>query len=83
MVVSLIQEIATRETRYLTSGHDDRSPAFAPNGKAILYVTKGKDRGTLAVISTDGFARSEITTYARDIRSPAWAPYESHNTEVK
>jgi TolB protein len=78
-----LQDIATRQTRYLTSGHDDRSPAFAPNGKAILYVTKVKDRGTLAVISTDGFARSEITTYAHDIRSPAWAPYDSHDTEVK
>ena len=78
-----LQEIATRQLRYLTSGHDDRSPAFAPNGKAILYVTKAKGHGELAVISTDGFARSEITTYAHDIRSPAWAPYESHGTEVK
>ncbi len=78
-----LQEIATRETRYLTAGHDDRSPSFAPNGKAILFVTKEKDRGTLAIISTDGFARSEVTTYAHDIRSPAWAPYESHDTEVK
>ena len=78
-----LQEIATRQARYLTSGHDDRSPAFAPNGKAILYVTKAKGNGALAVVSTDGFARSEISTYAHDIRSPAWAPYESHDTEVK
>jgi TolB protein len=78
-----IQEIATRQTRYLTSERDDRSPAFAPNGKAILYVTRAKGHGTLAIISTDGFTRSEITTYAHDIRSPAWAPYESHDTEVK
>jgi len=78
-----LQEIATGQARYLTSGHDDRSPAFAPNGRAILYVTRLKGSGALAVISTDGLARSEITTYAHDIRSPAWAPYETLVTEVK
>jgi TolB protein len=81
--VIAIQEIGTREPRFLTSGQDDRSPAFAPNGKAILYATTIKGRGALAVISTDGSTRSGITAYAHDIRSTAWAPYEAQPTEVK
>ncbi|MGD8478387.1 MAG: Tol-Pal system beta propeller repeat protein TolB, partial [Burkholderiales bacterium] len=39
------------EVRYLTSGQDDRSPAFAPNGKAILFATEIKGRGALGAVS--------------------------------
>jgi TolB protein len=76
------QNIADGEVRYLTSGKDDRSPAFAPNGKAILYATEVKGRGALGAISLDGSTRWGIATYAHDIRGVAWGPYESNRLEV-
>jgi TolB protein len=77
-----VQQISSGEVAYLTSGRDDRSPAFAPNGKAILYSTEIKGRGALAAISIDGSTKWGIATYAHDIRGPSWGPYESNRVEV-
>jgi TolB protein len=52
-----IQNLATGEIQYLTSGHEDRYPAFAPNGKAILYATEISGRGRLGATATDGRTR--------------------------
>ena len=76
------QNMTDGEVRYLTSGKDDRSPAFAPNGRAILYATEVKGRGALGAISLDGSTRWGIATYAHDIRGVAWGPYESNRVEV-
>lgn len=76
------QNIIDGEVRYLTSGRDDRSPAFSPNGKSILYATEVKGRGALGAISIDGSTRWGIATYAHDIRGVAWGPYESYRVEV-
>ena len=77
-----MQDISSGDVIYLTSGRDDRSPAFAPNGKAILYATEVKGRGALGAISIDGSTKWGIATYAHDIRGPAWGPYESNRVEV-
>ncbi len=76
------QNINNGEVRYLTSGRDDRSPAFSPNGKAILYATEVKGRGALGAISIDGSTRWGIATYSHDIRGVAWGPYDSYRVEV-
>ena len=76
------QNISDGEVRYLTFGRDDRSPAFSPNGKAILYATEVKGRGALGAISIDGSTRWGIATYAHDIRGVAWGPYDSYRVEV-
>jgi TolB protein len=77
-----VQHISSGNVAYLTSGSDDRSPTFAPNGKAILYATEIKGRGALAAISIDGSTKWGIATYAHDIRGPSWGPYESNRMEV-
>ena len=76
------QNIYDGEVRYLTSGRDDRSPAFSPNGRAILFATEVMGRGALGAITIDGTTRWGITTYAHDIRGVAWGPYESYRVEV-
>ena len=76
------QNTKNGEVRYLTSGRDDRSPAFSPNGKAILYATEVKGRGALGAISIDGSTRWGIATYSHDIRGVAWGPYDSYRVEV-
>jgi TolB protein len=77
-----MQDITSGSVTYLTSGRDDRSPAFAPNGKSVLYSTEIKGRGALAAISIDGSTKWGIATYAHDIRGPSWGPYESNRVEV-
>jgi len=77
-----MQDIRSGDVTYLTSGRDDRSPAFAPNGKAVLFATEVKGRGALGAVSIDGSTKWGIATYAHDIRGPAWGPYESNQVEV-
>ena len=77
-----MQDIKSGDVTYLTSGRDDRSPAFAPNGKAVLFATEVKGRGALGAVSIDGSTKWGIATYAHDIRGPAWGPYESNQVEV-
>jgi TolB protein len=77
-----IQNFATGEIQYLTSGHEDRYPAFAPNGKAILYATEVGGRGRLGAAATDGRTRWDIGVRARDVRGPDWGPFTAHRWEI-
>ncbi len=77
-----MQDMSSGQVTYLTSGRDDRSPVFAPNGKAVLYSTEIKGRGALAAVSTDGSTKWGIATYAHDIRGPSWGPYDSNRVEI-
>lgn len=76
------QSLGDGAVRYLTSGRDDRSPAFSPNGKAVLFATEVKGRGALGAVSLDGSTRWGIATDAYDIRGVAWGPYDSYRVEV-
>jgi TolB protein len=49
-------------------------PSFSPNGKYIMYATKGGRPG-LAVVSTDGKVKQRLTTQAGNIREPNWGPF--------
>ena len=77
-----IQNLATGEIQYLTSGHEDRYPAFAPNGKAILYATEVNGRGRLGATATDGRTRWDIGVRAPDVRGPDWGPFTTHRWEI-
>jgi TolB protein len=77
-----IQNLATGEIQYLTSGHEDRYPAFAPNGKSILYATEVNGRGRLGGTATDGRTRWDIGVRAQDVRGPDWGPFTAHRWEI-
>jgi TolB protein len=51
-------------------------PSFSPNGKYIMYATKGGGRTSLAVVSVDGRVKQRLTTQAGNIREPSWGPFE-------
>ncbi|MDD9799416.1 MAG: Tol-Pal system beta propeller repeat protein TolB [Gammaproteobacteria bacterium] len=57
----------------------DESPAFAPNGEAILYATKTGPNSILASVSKDGRTKKLITRQdggaSVDLREPAWSPF--------
>jgi len=66
----------------LASGQEQRlaeqatEPSFSPNGKYIMYATKGGGRTSLAVVSVDGKVKTRLTTQAGNIREPNWGPYQ-------
>jgi len=65
----------------LSSGQELRladgatEPSFSPNGKYIMYATKGGGRTGLAVVSTDGRIKQRLSTNAGNIREPNWGPF--------
>jgi len=69
-----LMDLATRQTQILTDSPLDGSPAFAPNGRLILYASIVGGRGILAAVSSDGRIRQKITASAQDVREPAWGP---------
>jgi TolB protein len=50
-------------------------PSFSPNGKYVMYATKGGGRTGLAVVSVDGRIKQRLTTQAGNIREPNWGPF--------
>ena len=69
-----IMDFATRQTQILTDSSLDGSPAFAPNGRMILYASIVGGHGILAAVSSDGRIKQKITASAQDVREPAWGP---------
>jgi TolB protein len=65
----------------LASGQEQRlaeaatEPSFSPNGKYIMYASKGGGRTALAVVSVDGRVKQRLTTQAGNIREPNWGPF--------
>lgn len=67
-------DIASGQTRVLTDSARDESPAFAPNGQAVLYATVQGGRGILGTVSLDGRTRARLSESGVDAREPAWGP---------
>jgi TolB protein len=68
-------DLAQHAARVLTSGRQDESPSFAPNGAIIIYATRDGPRGVLATVSADGRVQQRLAGDTGDIREPAWSPY--------
>ena len=59
----------------LSSGQQDESPSFAPNGADILYTSRVGGRDTLAIVSSDGRVQRQIAASAGELREAAWSPF--------
>jgi TolB protein len=68
-------DLERRGTRVLTSGRQDESPSFAPNGAMLIYATRDGRRGVLATVSVDGNVQQRLASGEGDVREPAWSPY--------
>ena len=71
-----IVDAATGRGRVITHGVLDLSPGFAPNGQSVIYATRERGRGVLAMASVDGNVSSRLSAPEGDIREPAWSPYQ-------
>jgi len=70
-----VMDMNTNQLSILTDGDLDESPSFAPNGRMIIYGASEGGQGVLAAVSVDGRVRQRLATQGRDVREPAWSPY--------
>jgi TolB protein len=63
------------DVQVLTKGRFDVSPSYAPNGAVILYATRDKGRGVLALVSADGRVQQRLVSSEGELQEPAWAPF--------
>jgi TolB protein len=68
-------DLKTRNVQVLTDGRQDEAPSFAPNGAEIIYATRSGNRGTLAMVSSDGRFQQRLSSDTGDVREPVWSPY--------
>jgi TolB protein len=63
------------EVQVLTKGRFDVSPSYAPNGAEIIYATRDRGRGVLALVSADGRVQERLVSSEGDVQEPAWSPF--------
>jgi TolB protein len=63
------------DERVLTKGQIDVSPSYAPNGAVLIYASRDRDRGVLALVSADGSVQQRLTSSEGEVQEPAWGPF--------
>jgi TolB protein len=67
------------DVQVLTKGHFDVSPSYAPNGAVLIYASRDKGRGVLALVSADGRVQQRLVSSEGELQEPAWAPFDRTN----
>ena len=70
-----VMERGRRGTNVVSDGRFDESPSLAPNATMVVYATQNNGRGTLSVVSDNGYAKQELFSPGGEVREPAWSPY--------
>ena len=71
-----VQDLRGRgDPQVLTKGRFDESPSFAPSGAVLIYASRDRGRGVLALVSTDGRVQQRLVSSEGEVREPAWASY--------
>ena len=70
-----VQDMSNGTVTPVTFSSFDESPSLAPNGRLIVYATRERDQGILALVSIDGRAKTRLPARSGDIQEPAWSPY--------
>ena len=63
------------DVQVLTKGRFDVSPSYAPNGAVILYASRDRGRGVLAIVSSDGRVQEKLVSNDGEVQEPAWSPF--------
>jgi TolB protein len=63
------------DVQVLTKGRFDVSPSYAPNGAEIIYASRDRGRGVLAMVSSDGRVQERLVSSEGDVQEPAWSPF--------
>lgn len=70
-----VMDLKRGDVQVLTKGTVDVSPSYAPNGADILYASRDKGRGVLALVSSDGHVQQRLAISEAELQEPAWAPF--------
>ncbi len=65
----------TGNEQILTTGPDDQSPSYAPNGMQVLFSAIKNGRSVLEVSSIDGRVRQTLSVLNGKVKEPAWGPF--------
>jgi TolB protein len=71
-----LMDLNSSTTQALTETDADESPAFAPNGRLIIYATQIQGREALMTTTLDGKVKAKLNASQGDIREPDWGPYQ-------
>jgi TolB protein len=63
------------DVQVLTKGRFDVSPSYAPNGAMIIYASRDRGRGVLALVSSDGRVQERLASSEGEVQEPAWSPF--------
>jgi TolB protein len=63
------------DMQVLTKGRFDVSPSYAPNGAVIIYASRDRGRGILALVSADGRVQERLVSSEGVLQEPAWGPF--------
>jgi len=63
------------DMQVLTKGQFDVSPSYAPNGAMIIYASRDRGRGVLALASSDGRVQERLVSSDGEVQEPAWSPF--------
>jgi TolB protein len=63
------------DVQVLTKGQFDVSPSYAPNGAMIIYASRDRGRGVLALVSSDGRVQERLVSSEGEVQEPAWSPF--------
>jgi TolB protein len=63
------------DVQVLTKGHFDVSPSYAPNGAVVIYASRDRGRGVLALVSADGRVQERLVSSEGELQEPAWGPF--------
>jgi TolB protein len=63
------------DVQVLTKGHFDVSPSYAPNGAVIIYASRDRGHGILALVSADGRVQQRVVSSEGELQEPTWGPF--------
>jgi TolB protein len=63
------------DVQVLTKGHFDVSPSYAPNGAVIMYASRDRGQGILALVSADGRVQQRVVSSEGELQEPTWGPF--------
>lgn len=69
------QDLETGRVMRLTHSSQDESPSIAANGQMVLYATRYRDRGVLAMVSIDGRIKLRLPSQEGQVQDPAFSPF--------
>jgi TolB protein len=74
-----IQDLASGAMQIISTGRQDESPSFAPNGAMLILAGRERGQGVLQTVSADGQSSARLNADAGEVREPVWGPYLPEN----